>query len=244
MFFAWRLVLSIHLSHFHLPCDKKKTFFETLLQYLAKKVGHNNHSLVTRASVLTLLDPEPSSPHGWLDLFLTCGQKKRNKWISKIWIPHNQSYQKCLWSKFRQLFFCPSCVFTTSNYLAEEASRIGLYDEVSLKWSAMIEYGRKHSRGFYQSQGDNFSYVVIRTPPCQKFNHRRICHTKQGQNGWSSLLLASCFWVSWARRSCECIISLSCLVGICISRNQINCQKECNIEMFRYVISHTECGLT
>ena len=85
---------------------QKKTFFETLLQYLAKKVGHNNHSLLTRASVLTLLDPEPSSPRGWLDLFLTCGQKKRNKWISKIWIPHNQSYQKCLWSKFRQLFFC------------------------------------------------------------------------------------------------------------------------------------------
>ena len=132
------------ISVFHVT---KKTFFETLLQYLAKKVVHNNHSLLTREiSLDTCLDPETSSPRGWLDLFLTCGQKKRNKWISKIWIPHNQSYQKCLWSMFRQIFFCPSCVCTTSNYLAEEASRIGLYDEVSLKWSAMIEYPETQQR--------------------------------------------------------------------------------------------------
>ena len=216
---------------------QKKRFLRLCYNTLQKRLSTIIIVYLHEKSVLTLLDPETSSPRGWLDLFLTCGQKKRNKWISKIWIPHNQSYQKCLWSMFRQIFFCPSCVCTTSNYLAEEASRIGLYDEVSLKWSAMIEiYGRKNSRGFYQSQGDNFSYVVIRTPLCQKFNHRRICHTKRGQNGRSSLLLASCFWVSWARRSCECIISLSCLVGICISRNQINRQKnailKCSATLF------------
>lgn len=33
------------ISVFHVT---KKTFFETLLQYLAKKVVHNNHSLLTR----------------------------------------------------------------------------------------------------------------------------------------------------------------------------------------------------
>ena len=56
------------------------------------------------------------------------------------------------------------------------------------------------------------------------FNHVRICHTTRGQNGWSSLLLASYFCVSWARRSCECIICFFCLAGSCISRKQINCQ--------------------
>ena len=33
------------ISIFHVT---KKTFFATLLQYLAKKVVHNNHSLLTR----------------------------------------------------------------------------------------------------------------------------------------------------------------------------------------------------
>jgi len=138
----------------------------------------------------------------------------------------------------KYVFFCPSCAFTKSNYIAEEASGIGLYDEVSLKWSAIIENGWKHNRGFFQSQGDNFSYIVIRTPLHEKFNHVRICHTKRGQNGRSSLLLASCFWVSWARRSCECIVSLSCLVGM----RQINCLRWSKSTAKRNAIS--KCSAT
>ena len=44
------------------------------------------------------------------------------------------------------------------------------------------------------------------------FNHVRICYTKRGQNGRGSLLLASCFWVAWTRRSFECIVCLSWFV--------------------------------
>ena len=40
-------------------------------------------------------------------------------------------------------------------------------------WKDWIkEYGRKHNRGFFQSQGDTFSYVVIRTPLCERFQSR------------------------------------------------------------------------
>ena len=40
-------------------------------------------------------------------------------------------------------------------------------------WKDWIkEYGRKHNRGFFQSQGDNFSYIVIRIPLRERFQSR------------------------------------------------------------------------
>ena len=118
----WMTACFIHTSvAFPSSMWQKKRFLRLCYNTLQKRLSTIIIVYLHEKSVLTLLDPKPSSPRGWLDLFLTCGQKKRNKWISKIWIPHNQSYQKCLWSMFRQIFFCPSCVCTTSNYLAEEA---------------------------------------------------------------------------------------------------------------------------
>ena len=71
-------------------------------------------------------------------------------------------------------------------------------------------------------------------PRARDFNHVRIdlhaffCFrrtNKRGKNYWSSAL----FWplvfeyLSWARRSSECVLCLSCMVAICISRTQVNC---------------------
>ena len=60
----------------------------------------------------------------------------------------------------------PSASFTCSTYIWKD-------------W--IIEYGRKHNRGFFQSQGDNFLYVVIRTPLRERFQSR----THLSHNMWS-----------------------------------------------------------
>ena len=51
----------------------------------------------------------------------------------------------------------PSASFTCRTYIWKD-------------W--IIEYGQKHNRGFFQSQGENFSYVVIRTPLRERFQSR------------------------------------------------------------------------
>ena len=103
----------------------------------------------------------------------------------------------------------PSASFTCSTYI----------------WKDWIkEYGRKHNRGFFQSQGDNFLYVVIRTPLRERFQSR----THLSHDTWSKWFKFSTFGLLFLSILSQKILWVYRLFvlpnGICISRKQINCQ--------------------
>ena len=103
----------------------------------------------------------------------------------------------------------PSASFSCSTYI----------------WKDWIkEYGRKHNRGFFQSQGDNFLYVVIRTPLRERFQSR----THLSHDTWTKWFKFSTFGLLFLSILSQKILWVYRLFvlpnGICISRKQINCQ--------------------
>ena len=71
----------------------------------------------------------------------------------------------------------------------------------------IIEYGRKHNRGVFQSQGDNFSYIVIRTPLRERFQSR----THLSYDMWSEWLKFSTFGLLFLRILSQKILWVYCL---------------------------------
>ena len=131
----------------------------------------------------------------------------------------------------------PSASFTCRTYIWKD-------------W--IIEYGQKHNRGFFQSQGENFSYVVIRTPLRERFQSR----THLSHNMWSKWSKFSAFGLLFLiilSRKILRVYRLFVLPGgdlyfkeanqlpkhWIIAKNYTYPTQECNIEMFHYVISQS-----